>query len=88
MILTPRETDVLRLLLTARRTTDCAAELGITLGTWKVYTSRVYQKHGVRGRLELLERAKAETVKEPLPVTYVGINGTLTVHPDGRTERS
>lgn len=54
MTLTPRESDVLRLLKTARPVRECAAELGITCGTWKVYASRVYQKLGVRCRLDLL----------------------------------
>lgn len=63
MKLTPRETEVLRLLKTARPGVDCAAELRITPGTWKVYASRIYQKMGVRSRVELLAQeigAKAE----------------------------
>lgn len=56
MTLTPRETSVLNLLKTGKRGAECATELGITLGTWKVYASRVYQKTGFRGRLELIER--------------------------------
>lgn len=55
MTLTPRETSVLKLLKTGKRGTECATELGIKIGTWKVYASRVYQKTGFRRRLELIE---------------------------------
>lgn len=54
MQLTPRETEVLALLKTGRKTSECAAELGITLGTWKVYCSHVYRALGVSGRFELM----------------------------------
>lgn len=55
MALTPRERQVLDLLKTGKRASVCADEIGITLGTFKVYASHVYQKMGVRGRLQLIE---------------------------------
>ncbi len=35
---------------------------------------------------DLIDQAEAGRLKEPLPVTYVGASGSLTVHPNGRRE--
>jgi len=56
MELTAREKQVARILLTGKPLADCAAELGITTGTMKQYSHRVYQAEGVRGRVELMAR--------------------------------
>ncbi len=37
---------------------------------------------------DLIDKAESGALKEPLPVTYAGINGSFIVYPDGRTERS
>ena len=42
----------------------------------------------VRSLEKLIDQAEAGKLKEPLPIMYAGINGTLTVYPDGREERS
>ena len=57
MTLTPRETEVYRLLMSGKSGPKCAAELGIKLGTWKVYARWVYLKMGVSGRLQLIAKS-------------------------------
>lgn len=66
MTLTPRESDVYRLLLTGKPSPQCAAAVGITLGTFKVYSSRVYQKFGVTGRLDLCRHHGLNSTAPPL----------------------
>lgn len=36
----------------------------------------------------LIDQAEAGKLKEPIARSYAGINGLLTVYPDGREERS
>jgi DNA-binding NarL/FixJ family response regulator len=50
--LTPRETDVLRLLARARSNAAIAAALGITLGTAKLHVKSIMAKLGVEDRAE------------------------------------
>ena len=56
MILTPRETDVLRLLLTGKSGPECAKDLGIKIGTWKMHCRWVFIKNGVSNRRELMAK--------------------------------
>ena len=56
MHLTPRETEVMKLLLTRKSGPECAKELRIALGTWKVYSRWVFLKSGVSNRIELMAR--------------------------------
>ena len=55
--LTPRELDVLKLLLVGQTNGEIATELGIALGTVKFYTSQIYGKLGVRNRVTAVARA-------------------------------
>ncbi len=54
MTLTPRESSVLKQLLTGKTVKECAKELGIGRGTFKIYASRVYCKMGVHTRVGLM----------------------------------
>jgi len=56
MTLTPRETEVYRLLMSGKSGVECAKELGIDLGTFKHHAHWVYLKHGVSGRLQLIAK--------------------------------
>ncbi len=50
--LTPRETDVLRLLVKGSSNKEIAATLGVGLRTVEGYVSNVFAKCGVRSRTE------------------------------------
>ncbi|MUG68046.1 helix-turn-helix transcriptional regulator [Paenibacillus campinasensis] len=50
--LTPQETEVVKLLHLGYTNQDIADELGLTLGTVKVYLNRIYSKLGVRSRTQ------------------------------------
>ena len=52
--LTPREEDVVQLLLEGLTTSDMADRLGISLHTVRDHLKRLYRKTGVRSRSELL----------------------------------
>ena len=56
-ILSPRETELVRLVRQGMRNRDIAAQLGITEGTVKVYLHSVFEKTGVANRTELAIRA-------------------------------
>ena len=56
-ILSPRETDLVRLVRQGMRNRDIAEKLGITEGTVKVYLHTVFEKTGVANRTELAIRA-------------------------------
>ena len=52
-LLSPRETDVVRMVASGLRNKDIATQLSITEGTVKSYLHSIYEKLGVRGRVEL-----------------------------------
>jgi DNA-binding NarL/FixJ family response regulator len=52
-LLTPREMDVVRLVAAGRSTKEIADALCVSPGTIKVHTHHIYEKLGVKGRLEL-----------------------------------
>lgn len=56
-ILSPRETDLVKLVRQGMRNRDIAEQLGITEGTVKVYLHSVFEKTGVANRTELAIRA-------------------------------
>lgn len=55
--LTPRETDVLALLVAGARAKAIARELGVAPGTVKHHLGRIYLKLGVRSRAEAVALA-------------------------------
>jgi two-component system nitrate/nitrite response regulator NarP len=56
-VLSPRETDLVKLVRQGLRNRDIAEKLGITEGTVKVYLHSVFEKTGVANRTELAIRA-------------------------------
>jgi two-component system nitrate/nitrite response regulator NarP len=56
-ILSPRETELVKLVRQGKRNRDIAEQLGITEGTVKVYLHSVFEKTGVANRTELAIRA-------------------------------
>ncbi len=56
-ILSPRETELVKLVRRGMRNRDIAQQLGITEGTVKVYLHSVFEKTGVANRTELAIRA-------------------------------
>jgi two-component system nitrate/nitrite response regulator NarP len=56
-LLSPRETDLVKLVRQGLRNRDIAEKLGITEGTVKVYLHSVFEKTGVANRTELAIRA-------------------------------
>ncbi len=52
-LLSPRETDVVRMVAKGLRNKEIADKLTITEGTVKSYLHSIYQKLGVKGRVEL-----------------------------------
>lgn len=54
--LTPRERDVVALLMSGASTRQIAAETSLTVGTVHTYLKRIYPKLGVRSRVELVAR--------------------------------
>jgi DNA-binding CsgD family transcriptional regulator len=67
MYLTPREIETQRQLLTGKSLAKCAAEMGIKLGTLKVYARWVYIKCGVTTRLELMAKHVDTTTPQSVP---------------------
>ena len=57
-LLSPREYKVLRLLAAERSNNEIAAELCITVRTVKYHNSRIFEKLGVKNRLEAIIRAR------------------------------
>jgi len=58
--LTPRETEIVRLVAQGLRNRELAARLSITEGTVKIHLHNIYDKLGVDGRLELVLRAQQQ----------------------------
>ena len=56
--LTPRETELIKLVVEGLRNKEIAARLGITEGTVKIHLHNIYEKLGVDGRLELMLAAQ------------------------------
>lgn len=56
--LTPRELDVLKLLVNGRSNPEIAAELILSVGTIKFYTNKIFSKLAVRNRVEAVTRAQ------------------------------
>ncbi|MEM7112107.1 MAG: alpha/beta fold hydrolase [Chloroflexota bacterium] len=56
--LTPRELDVLRLLATGYTNQQVADDLVLSVGTVKAYTSKIYDKLGVRNRTQAVAHAR------------------------------
>ncbi|WP_420628927.1 alpha/beta fold hydrolase [Candidatus Leptofilum sp.] len=56
--LTPRELDVLRLLATGYTNQQVADDLVLSVGTVKAYTSKIYNKLGVRNRTQAIAHAR------------------------------
>ena len=53
VLLSPRELEVVRMVASGRSNKEIAAKLSVCAGTIKVHLHHVYQKLGVKGRLEL-----------------------------------
>jgi len=73
--LTPRERDVVSLLVTGSSTREIAAETGLTVSTVNTYLKRIFSKLGVHSRVELIARM-AGTATIPPRSNYE------TPHPD------
>lgn len=58
--LSPRQSDVLRLLLRGKSDKEIANELGLALGTIKVHRLLVYAKYGVRTDRALMAKVWSE----------------------------
>jgi DNA-binding NarL/FixJ family response regulator len=56
--LTPRETEIVRLVAQGLRNKELAQRLSITEGTVKIHLHNIYDKLGVDGRLELVLTAQ------------------------------
>jgi DNA-binding NarL/FixJ family response regulator len=56
--LTPRETEIVRLVAQGLRNKELAQRLSITEGTVKIHLHNIYDKLGVDGRLELVLSAQ------------------------------
>jgi DNA-binding NarL/FixJ family response regulator len=54
--LTPRERDVVTLLVGGSSTREIAAETGLTVSTVNTYLKRIFSKLGVHSRVELIAR--------------------------------
>ncbi len=65
--LTPRERDVVGLLMSGASTRQIASETHLTVGTVHTYLKRIYPKLGVRSRVELVAR-------------MIGTDGLLFAH--------
>jgi DNA-binding NarL/FixJ family response regulator len=55
--LTPRETEVIKLLAAGRRTSEIAEDLGLTIPTIRTYVQEILRKLGSRSRLQAVMRA-------------------------------
>ena len=63
-LLTPRERDVLRLLMEGRSNRQIAESMGVDLVTVKAHLGRMLRKAGVKNRVELTLKAMGE---RPIP---------------------
>jgi len=57
-VLSPRETEVLRLMVAGRRNTEIAAQLFVEASTVKTHIEHIYAKLEVRSRLEAVAKAR------------------------------
>ncbi len=71
--LTPRERDVVALLMSGASTRQIASETHLTVGTVHTYLKRIYPKLGVRSRVELVAR-------------MIGTDGMMLGHEPPRAE--
>ena len=67
--LTPRERDVVSLLVAGSSTRDIASETGLTISTVNTYLKRIFSKLGVHSRVELIARM-AGTATIPPRASY------------------
>ena len=65
-LLTQRELEVVRLVAAGRSTREIADTINVAAGTVKVHLHHVYEKLGVRGRLELTLLARDRGLVSPL----------------------
>ena len=61
-VLTPRETEIVRMVAQGLRNKVIAERLSISEGTVKVHLHNIYEKFGIDGRLELLLIAKEKGI--------------------------
>jgi WD40 repeat protein/serine/threonine protein kinase len=57
-LLTPREQEVLKLIIEGKSNREIAEELTVELGTVKWYVNRIYKKLNVRSRVQAIVRAR------------------------------
>ena len=62
--LTPRESEIFKLLAAGRSQSIIAERLGITEGTAHVHIVHVYRKLGVHGQQELISMAESATTEQ------------------------
>jgi len=65
--LTPRERDVVSLLVSGASTRDIAARTGLTVSTVNTYLKRIFSKLGVHSRVELVARMAGTDVTPRQP---------------------
>ena len=73
--LTPRERDVVSLLVGGSSTRDIATETGLTISTVNTYLKRIFSKLGVHSRVELIARMAGTATIPPRA-------GSRTAHAD------
>jgi two-component system nitrate/nitrite response regulator NarL len=64
--LTQRELEIVRLVAAGQSTSDIAQNINVAKGTVKVHLHHVYEKLGVKGRLELTLFARDRGLFSPL----------------------
>ncbi|MGB8331600.1 MAG: helix-turn-helix transcriptional regulator [Polyangiales bacterium] len=65
--LTPRERDVVSLLVAGSGTREIATETGLTVSTVNTYLKRIFSKLGVHSRVELIARMAGTATIPPRP---------------------
>jgi DNA-binding CsgD family transcriptional regulator len=65
--LTPRERDVVSLLVAGFSTREIATETGLTVSTVNTYLKRIFSKLGVHSRVELIARMAGTATIPPRP---------------------
>lgn len=65
--LTPRERDVVSLLVAGFSTREIASETGLTVSTVNTYLKRIFSKLGVHSRVELIARMAGTATIPPRP---------------------
>jgi len=65
--LTPRERDVVSLLVGGSSTREIASETGLTVSTVNTYLKRIFSKLGVHSRVELIARMAGTATIPPRP---------------------